>query len=395
VLLVDLSHTSHTRARTGVQRVTRELLAALHRQRPTLAMTYDPYAGQWRPLEHWEKLNLEAGAAPPTHGRGARWPLAARWRGRLRRWRGRSPPPLPPTRGGLIVPEIFSPAVGAALPGLMARVTGPRVAVFHDALALELPDLAPPKTVARMPGYLRELARFDGVAAVSADSARSLAHHWAAAGLSNCPSIHPLPLGVNPPADPGTARRMVAPPGEPVVLCVATLEGRKNHLALLEAAERLWAGGAGFTLRLIGLAHPETGRAALARLRQLQAAGRPLRYDGPVDEATLAQAYATCAFTVYPSLREGFGLPVIESLQHGKPCICSSEGALGESARGGGCLTVDPPDADGLAAAMARLLHDQTARAELAREARARTFRTWDDCARDLLAWMPTLRRRE
>ena len=44
---------------------------------------------------------------------------------------------------------IFSPAVAGALPALFARVGGPRVAIFHDAIALQLPDLTPPKSVAR------------------------------------------------------------------------------------------------------------------------------------------------------------------------------------------------------------------------------------------------------
>ena len=394
VLLVDLTHTSHTRARTGVQRVARELLAALRRSGPTLALTHDPYARVWRPLAAWEQANLDAADAPPAGGRGARWPVGARWRGRWQHWRRLPPPALPLANEGLVVPEIFSATVAAALPGLLAHTSGPRVAFFHDALALEFPALAPPKTVARFPAYLRELTRFDGIAAVSADSAAVLARHWHDSGLDNTPPIHALPLGVTPPVGPTAGRRVIAPEPEPAVLCVATLEGRKNHLALLEAAEQLWRGGEVFTLRLIGMAHPVSGRAALNRIRALQAAGLPIRYDGPVNDATLNAAYAACAFTIYPSLREGFGLPVIESLQHGKPCICSGRGALGESARGGGCLTLDEPDAPALAAAMGRLLNDQTTRARLAQEARGRTFRTWDNCAQDLLEWMGSLSRR-
>ena len=71
--------------------------------------------------------------------RGARWPLPARWRGGIRRLLGNNRAPLPDNRG-LIVPEIFSPAVAAALPSLFAAAGGPRVAIFHDAIALRLPD---------------------------------------------------------------------------------------------------------------------------------------------------------------------------------------------------------------------------------------------------------------
>jgi len=51
-------------------------------------------------------------------------------------------------------------------------------------------------------------------------------------------------------------------------------------------------------------------------------------------------------FTVYPSLMEGFGIPILESLWHGKPCVCGGNGALGEVARGGGCLIVDQTSED-------------------------------------------------
>ena len=79
-LLLDLTHTSHTRARTGVQRVAR----ALRREwaGKAVAVCFDPYEGAWRPIEAWEESNLAA--AGPWAGRGARWPLGARVRGYVR-----------------------------------------------------------------------------------------------------------------------------------------------------------------------------------------------------------------------------------------------------------------------------------------------------------------------
>jgi glycosyltransferase involved in cell wall biosynthesis len=176
-------------------------------------------------------------------------------------------------------------------------------------------------------------------------------------------------------------------------LSVGSVEGRKNHLALLDACEQLWSDGAQFELRLIGLSHPQTGRAALNRLRALQAAGRPLRYDGPASDADLTAAYHACTFTIYPSMIEGFGLPVIESLAHGKPCVCSARGALGESARGGGCVALDSVDAPGLAAAMRRLLENPAEISALTAAARARTFRTWSDYAAEITGWARGLKR--
>jgi len=246
MLLLDLSHTSHTRARTGIQRVARTLHSALGAE--ALAVTYDPYLRAWRALEAWEQANLAAESA--SEKRGAAWPIGARLRGRIRRLISPAEQPSllsttvlraaaeASTKEGLLVPEVFSPAVAAALPALFAATSGPRVAVFHDAIALKFPEFTPPKTVARFPPYLRELLQFDGIAANSEDSRDSLVDYWRWLGAPNPPPVEAIPLGIagcNVIRDIQPAAKSV-----PVVLSVGSIEGRKNHLALLEACERLW-----------------------------------------------------------------------------------------------------------------------------------------------------------
>lgn len=389
-LLLDLSHTCHTRARTGIQRVSRALWRELGAgARP---VTRDPYARAWRPLAAWEEANL---TAPGSAGRrGARWPWSARARGWLAAaWRGRRPPTRDRLRpnSGLLVPEVFSPAVAAALPGLLAAADGPAVAVFHDAIALQRPDFSPAGTVARFPAYLLELLSFDGVAAVSEASRDALCAFWEWQGIRDHPPVAAIPLGVDVPA----AAPAAAPREGPLeVLCVGSLEGRKNHFALLEAAERLWREGVAFRLRLIGIVEPATGAAAARRVGELQAAGFPLIHEPGAGDAVVAAAYAACAFTVYPSRVEGFGLPVLESLAHGKPCVCAARGALGETARGGGCLALDDPSPEALAAGLRRLLTDSSALTALAAAARARPIRRWAEHAADLVAWHGGLARR-
>jgi len=394
-LLLDLTHTSHTRARTGVQRVARALHAALGSR--GRAVTHDPYLAGWRTLQGWERANLVSPHVAST--RGAQWPWPARLAGHLRRrWRARralGPQPdatVADGAHGLLVPEIFSATVGATLPELFARVRGPRVAIFHDALALQLPELTPAKTVARFPAYLVELLAFDAIAAVSADSAATLTKYWNWLGAKNPPPVATLPLGVDRPPPPPAPRSLIG--HTPAILCVGSIEGRKNHLALLEACRQLWVAGGRFELRLIGLAHPETGRAALQRIRELQAAKFPLSYHGAVPDLMLEEAYRWCDFTVYPSVREGFGLPVLESVIRGKPCICSRFGAVGESARGGGCRMLDRVDVPSLAHAIGELLTAPMELRELGAAAQARKIRTWDDYLNDLMAWMNEVPRR-
>ena len=384
VLLLDLTHTSHTRARTGIQRVAR----ALHRELGSAmtAVTHDPYLGAWRALEPWELENLAGHQA--GNARGAHWPWTARLRGRWRRATGRAASfALHGDYRGFLTAEVFSSRVAAGLPEIF-----PRVAIFHDAIALRFPELSPAGTVARFPGYLQELLQFDGIAAVSEESRASLVEYWRWLGAANPPPVQTISLGVDLAA--AAVPPSAVPAGPPVVLSVGTLEGRKNHLTLLEACDALWTRGEKFTLQLVGAAHRQTGRAALEKLRAMQAAGRPLRYDGPLPDEAVAAAYAACAFTVYPSVAEGFGLPVIESLARGRPCICSAHGALGELSQGGGCLALEHLDAGSLAGGIARLLASPAELAALSAAAQARTFKTWSEYAAELAAWMRDLPRR-
>ncbi len=385
---LDLSHTSHTRARTGVQRVSR----AIHRELAgkSAAVCFDPYEAAWRPLELWEERNLAAGN--PARARGTRWPLVARLRGRLRRAAGRTSPlgGLPHASGGIIVPEIFSPGVAAVLPRLFAFNRGPRVAVFHDAIALQFPEHTPLSTSARFPGYMRDLLQFDGVAAVSEASRDCLLEYWAWLGVSKIPQVAAISLGIDAPASvPGPCAREEAP----MVLCVGSIEGRKNHVALLDACESLWATEVHFKLRLVGLANSETGGAALEKIDGLRAAGRPIHYDGPATDEALEAAYSGCAFTVYPSVAEGFGLPVAESLVRGKACLCRMDGAIGEIARGGGCMDIGTAGAAAIAAAMGTLLASPFDLATLEAQARARRLKSWQQYAAELLGWISTLKR--
>ncbi|MEO6003641.1 MAG: glycosyltransferase [Opitutus sp.] len=398
MLLLDLTHTSHTRARTGIQRVARALQQNL--VGAAEPVTRDPFVGAWRKLEAWERANLAISQGGEK--RKAQWPASARWRGRFRRMLGRTAAhALSGSYAGFIEPELFGPPVARDLSKVFAHVQGPRVALFLDAIPLRFPELTPPGTVARFPGYLRELLMFDGIAAISEESRDSLVGYWKWLGVSNPPPVHALPLGVDRVAlatstrgdGEGSGLRPAAQP-RPVVLCVGTMEGRKNHLALLDAAEQLWSRGLAFELRIIGHVNAETGGAALARVRALQAAGRPLRYDGPGTDEQITHAYGECAFTIYPSIAEGFGLPVIESLARGKPCICSATGALGEISRGGGCVALERLEAASLAGAIASLLEHPAQLDSLAEVARKRTFKTWADYTRELIAWMQSVPRR-
>ncbi len=174
----------------------------------------------------------------------------------------------------------------------------------------------------------------------------------------------------------------------PYVLWVGTIEPRKNlDLALdawasLEAALRH-----AFTLVVAGpegWANPPT----LARLRS-QPAG--VRYLGYVPEADLPGLTAGAAALFYPSLYEGFGLPVAQAMACGVPVVTSGVSALPEVA-GDGALYADPRSLSQMRGALERLLLSPELRSRLAQAGRRRaeSYR-WEDVARQSLEFFREL----
>jgi glycosyltransferase involved in cell wall biosynthesis len=147
--------------------------------------------------------------------------------------------------------------------------------------------------------------------------------------------------------------------GGDYVLAVGTLEPRKNMARLAEATRRV-----GIELRVVG-----------ARgWQDVQVGGDGVRWLGDVPDAELAPLYRGARCFAYPSLYEGFGIPVLEAMACGTPVVTAAGGATEEIADGAAVL-VDPHDPAGIAAGIERALAD---RAELIRRGleRARGF-TW------------------
>lgn len=179
------------------------------------------------------------------------------------------------------------------------------------------------------------------------------------------------------------ARQSLTIASLPMVLVVGSHEPRKNHLPLLEAAERLWRDGLRFSLVFIG-GRSWGGAEFASRADELVAAGRALQIVSGASDDLIWAAYRLARFTMFPSFYEGFGLPVAESLASGTPCITSAFGSMKEVAEGGGALLVDAYSDDDIREKMRLLLTDDTLLKRLRAEAVARPPRTWDDYATDL-----------
>ena len=172
------------------------------------------------------------------------------------------------------------------------------------------------------------------------------------------------------------------------VLAAGTLEPRKNLERLIAAWAALPADvRAGRRLALVG----PPGWELDGILAAASTGADEVVLTGFVSDEELAALYAGCAVFAYPSLYEGFGLPVLEAMSAGAPVVTSSVSSLPEVA-GDAALLVDPLDVGALCAALGRVLGDAALAARLrsAGRARAGSF-SWERTARETLALLRQL----
>ena len=110
----------------------------------------------------------------------------------------------------------------------------------------------------------------------------------------------------------------------------------------------------------------------------------PVRAISAVSDSLLWSAYRLAYLTVFPSLNEGFGLPVGESLSAGTPVVTSGFGSMKEIAVDGGAIFVDPRDDDDVYRGMRAGLLDPELHARLTAEAARLSQRGWAEYAESL-----------
>ncbi len=235
------------------------------------------------------------------------------------------------------------------------RSRPPVVATIHDAALLRMPEAFPEwhRRTGRI--ALRHAARrADALVTVSAFTRDELVDLLGVAA----DRVRVVPNGVEPVFSPDGPRAA----GD-YVLAVGTLEPRKNLGRIVEAAR-----AAGVELRVVGA--PGWGGVAVPG------------WVGRVDDAELAALYRGTRCLVFPSLYEGFGIPIVEAMACETPVVTSRGGATEEVA-GGAAVLVDPLDVDAIAAGILEAGSRRDALIALGRE-RARAF-TWERAAADLV----------
>jgi len=257
------------------------------------------------------------------------------------------------------------------------------VAIGYDTIPLVSADTVPIEEPTKFMPYLSAIKFADRIAGISktaAEEFRSFTSMLSPQGLAG-PEVVCVPL----PAEIGHGSPSSPPPapsGSPSVVVVGSHDPRKNHLAVLHAAELLWQEGLDFSLTFIGSGGSNTE--FFHRVEVLQYRGRKVTIRVAVPENELEDAIASARFTVFPSIHEGYGLPAAESLALGTPVITTNYGSTAEIADGGGALTVNPRADASIADAMRLLLTDDAELARLRAQIGQRAERSWEDYADEL-----------
>src|SRR2546423_3746426 len=385
-VFIDVTNSCRSARNTGMQRMTRRLFAELEQRVSIMPLFWNRLGHFYHRLGDRESTYLRkpfqdykrAMALPEL--RGEKFPAE------FRRMILRKPVDLLSESGAgdiFLAPDFFGDSRRQRLPELIRKTGMNATAIFHDA-AMERLGLHARRSTRKFREYLRALTAFRRVICISDQSRDDLIAFWKELGVNGLPEtfVESWPLEF----DERERSGFESPGKSNSVLCVSTFVPRKNHLALLDAAEQLWSSGLDFELKLVGAWAGNFP--VLRKIRALRAKGRQLDWVKHVDDETLHRLYRDCGFTVYPSLMEGFGLPIAESLWHGKPCICGGNGALGEVARGGGCLIVDQTNIAALANGIKSLLLDRQLYSRLSAEAHARKFRSWSDYIDKFLTYL-------
>lgn len=147
------------------------------------------------------------------------------------------------------------------------------------------------------------------------------------------------------------------------VLSVGTLEPRKNLRRLLQAHARLRSRQPGFPRLVIAGGRGWRSEEFSNLLKQQISVGNVIML-GYVDDATLNILYRHAIALIYPSLYEGFGMPVIEAMAAGCPVVTSTGSGTAEAA-GDAAILVDPTDVDDIEESIERVVNDESLRAKL------------------------------
>jgi alpha-1,3-rhamnosyl/mannosyltransferase len=243
---------------------------------------------------------------------------------------------------------------------MLPAFAGKKVATFHDLSILKYPEFHPESRVSFLqPEIVKAANNADHIITDSETVRQEVIEYFS----KSAEEVTAIPLASSLDDDPPDsslldsylARNNLA--GQQFYLFVSTIEPRKNIDRLLDAYEALSSSiKKQYPLVLTGSSGWKSGQ-ILNRISSLIETGA-VRYLGHISDAELQFLYRSAGALVFPSIYEGFGLPIIEAQAMGLPVITSNLSCMPEVA-GGAALLVDPYDVDAITSALEQVMLDE------------------------------------
>lgn len=371
-VVVDVMHTANTELATGIQRVVRETVSRWSQEHQLVLATWTLDRRSLRRLTPAEEDTALRGAMPP---------------GLIPR--SESSKILIPLRGRYVMPELGAEHWRTARVSALAEYTEVSAGLIgHDCVPLTTAETTGVGMPAGFARYLSAASRMDRISVTSVASQaeyggwKEMLHGIGFEGPEL--RLQPLACEISLPtqSELESFESQHRTTELPLVVVVGSHEPRKNHLAVLRAVEKCWDAGLRFEILFIG-GNSWNSQRFDNRVEELRSQGIPVRTASAVSDSDLYSAYKIARFSVYPSVNEGFGLPVAESLMLGTPVITSEFGSMADIGRGYGALLVNPRESDDIARAMSELLTDDKLYEDLVAASLSYSAKSWDDYARE------------
>lgn len=375
VLFIDVTNACHDTANSGVMRVTRKIARQMQKKMETVFVIWDEGMHKYVfPYEKETDLLCAYGGADKKYirYRSVEGEPRTCMDEALCRFDGRSK--------FLLLTETVEHDRMHCIINYAHRFHILISAVFHDAIPVLRPDLCSGTIHQNHVKYMMELAFCDMVFPTAGHNESDLRKYWKEQGIRGT-FVKTVELAGEMDDAARNRTKITQRADKCRILFVSTLEPRKNHKRFLRAFTELMDEQVrlkkSVSLTMVGNRY--AGNTEIpAFVEDVCSRYANIEWLGVVDDAKLRRLYRECVFTVYPSEIEGYGMPVMESLWFGKPCLCSNSGSLGGLGAAGGCCLTDILDVEQIKGSLLRMITDEAYVVGLQNEAVKRKIITWD-----------------